>query len=175
MSFPGQIMQRCWHLVDARNQTVGRLATQVASILMGKHKPTYKFGKDMGDYVVIINADSVHLTGKKWNTKLYRWHTGYPGGLKTRTAVQMMDRQPTYIIRKAILGMIKNTSLRHQCIEPRLKIYPSSTHPHIAQLDPTKVEPLPKTTRKYQQSFGFGIKYYAHPNSYQPGIGKPNM
>mmetsp|Transcript_177 Transcript_177/g.235 ORF Transcript_177/g.235 Transcript_177/m.235 type:complete len:104 (-) Transcript_177:2584-2895(-) len=79
MSFPGRALQRAWHLVDANNQTVGRLATTVAPILRGKHKPTYSPNQDIGDYVVIINADKVKFTGKKWQDKLYRWHTGYPG------------------------------------------------------------------------------------------------
>eukprot|EP00537_Pseudo-nitzschia_pungens_P009500 CAMPEP_0172380928 /NCGR_PEP_ID=MMETSP1060-20121228/70688_1 /TAXON_ID=37318 /ORGANISM="Pseudo-nitzschia pungens, Strain cf. cingulata" /LENGTH=229 /DNA_ID=CAMNT_0013108695 /DNA_START=627 /DNA_END=1316 /DNA_ORIENTATION=- len=93
MSFPGQSLQRAWHLVDAKNQTVGRLAGQISQILKGKHKPTFRPNKDMGDHVVVINAEKVQFSGKKWNDKLYRWHTGYPGGLKERTAKDMMAPQ----------------------------------------------------------------------------------
>ncbi|EEC45973.1 predicted protein, partial [Phaeodactylum tricornutum CCAP 1055/1] len=136
MSFPGRNLQRCWHLVDAKDQIVGRLASQVAAILRGKHKPTFKLNKDMGDTVVIVNADKVNFTGKKWKDKLYRWHTGYPGGLKERPAQAMLERNPTMILRKAILGMLmgRQKKLIHGFIEPRLKIYAGSSHPHTAQL-----------------------------------------
>lgn len=121
MSFPGQAVQRAWHLVDASNQTVGRLAGQVAQILRGKHKPTFQPNKDMGDYVIVVNAEKVHFSGKKWNQKLYRWHTGYPGGLKERPAKVMLERKPEEVLKKAILGMLKRNNLRHQSIEPRLR------------------------------------------------------
>ena len=134
MSFPGRAIQRAWHLVDAKNQTVGRLATQIAPLLKGKHKPTYKPNKDMGDHVVIVNAEKVNFSGQKWNKKLYRWHTGYPGGLKERTAKEMLSRNPKRILEKAILGMIKRNRLRHQYIENRLNIYIGPTHPHTGQL-----------------------------------------
>jgi large subunit ribosomal protein L13 len=169
MSFPGQILQRCWHLVDAKGQTVGRLANQIASILKGKHKPTYQANKDMGDYVVVINAEQIELTGTKWKNKLYRWHTGYPGGLKQRTATEMIQRNPTKILRKAILGMIPRTTLRHKFIEPRLKIYTGPEHPHTAQLT-SSVTPLPPVPSKLNGTFGFGLQYYAHPASYQPHV-----
>merc|ERR1712228_380469 len=90
--------------------------------------------KDMGDHVVIINASKVHLTGNKWNKKLYRWHTGYPGGLKQRTAKEMLNKNPIQILKKAILGMIPRTTLRTKYIEKRLYIYTGSNHPHMAQL-----------------------------------------
>ena len=90
MSFPGRIAQQAWHIIDAKDQVVGRLATQIAPLLKGKHKPTYNPRLDVGDNVVVINADKVKLTGKKWSDKLYRWHTNYPGGLRQRTAQEQV-------------------------------------------------------------------------------------
>lgn len=168
MSFPGRNLQRCWHLVDAKNQTVGRLAVQIASILRGKHKPTFLPNKDMGDTVVVINADKVHFTGDKWRKKLYRWHTGYPGGLKERSAERMLERNPVKILRKAVLGMLRRNKLRHGFMEPRLKIYAKPTHPHSAQLPPS-VQPLPAVPTKLNGGFHFGLLRYADPNSYQEG------
>eukprot|EP00568_Trieres_chinensis_P004482 CAMPEP_0183306538 /NCGR_PEP_ID=MMETSP0160_2-20130417/12349_1 /TAXON_ID=2839 ORGANISM="Odontella Sinensis, Strain Grunow 1884" /NCGR_SAMPLE_ID=MMETSP0160_2 /ASSEMBLY_ACC=CAM_ASM_000250 /LENGTH=191 /DNA_ID=CAMNT_0025469939 /DNA_START=136 /DNA_END=711 /DNA_ORIENTATION=- len=158
MSFPGRFVQRTWHLVDAAEQTVGRLASQVAPILRGKHKPTYRPNADCGDFVVVVNADKVKFTGNKWKDKLYRWHTGYPGGLKQRRAMDMMERRPDYIVRKAILGMLYNTKLRRQYIEPRLKVYAGPDHPHGPQLGFDAV-PLPKVprSRKCLDGFHFGL------------------
>jgi large subunit ribosomal protein L13 len=163
MSFPGKAVQRAWHLVDASSQTVGRLATQVAVLLKGKHKPTYRPNGDCGDIVVIINADKVTFTGNKWNDKLYRWHTGYPGGLKQRTAKDMLERRPTEILRKAVLGMLSRTRLRNTYIEPRLKIYSGPSHPHTAQL-PDSVEPILRHPRKLSGDFHFGLQLYSDPN-----------
>mmetsp|Transcript_9541 Transcript_9541/g.15894 ORF Transcript_9541/g.15894 Transcript_9541/m.15894 type:complete len:175 (+) Transcript_9541:115-639(+) len=174
MSFPGKAIQRCWHLVDAHSQTVGRLAGQIAPLLKGKHKPTYRPNADIGDHVVIINADKIKFTGNKWKDKLYRWHTGHPGGLKQRRAEEMLVRRPEEILRKAIVGMLSRTNLRHGYIEPRLKIYAGPKHPHTAQL-PEAVEPLPKHPRKKMGDFHFGLKNYSDPNSYQetPATAKP--
>jgi large subunit ribosomal protein L13 len=166
MSFPGRGVQRAWHLVDASSQIVGRLAVQIAQILKGKHKPTYRPHGDCGDYVVVINADKVKFTGKKWEGKVYRWHTGYPGGLKQRKASEMLQRRPEQILRKAVLGMLRRTNLRHKYIEPRLKIYTGPTHPHPAQLPP-HVEPLPRHPRNLNGTFHFGFNHYATPGSYQ--------
>jgi len=168
MSFPGRALQKCWHLVDARNQTVGRVAQQIAQILKGKHKPTFHPNHDMGDHVVVINAEKVKFSANKWKTKLYRWHTGYPGGLKTRRAEEMLEKNPRQILRKAILGQMKRNALRHQSIEPRLKIYVGPEHPHTAQL-PATVEPLPRVPRARTADFHFGLKRYADPNSYLAG------
>mmetsp|Transcript_8092 Transcript_8092/g.7640 ORF Transcript_8092/g.7640 Transcript_8092/m.7640 type:complete len:168 (-) Transcript_8092:127-630(-) len=162
MSFPGRAVQRTWHLVDASSQTVGRLATKLAPILRGKHKPTYRPNGDCGDYVVIINAEKIHFSGKKWQDKLYRWHTGYPGGLKQRNAADMLKRKPEEILRKAILGMIPRNNLRHKYIEPRLKIFVGSDHPHKGQL-PENVVPLPPHPRKRTGTEHFGLlKYSPH-------------
>jgi len=165
MSFPGQLLQRCWHLVDAKNQTVGRVAQQISQILRGKHKPTFLPGKDMGDTVVVINAEKVKFTANKWKTKLYRWHTGYPGGLKQRRAEEMLEKNPRQILRKAVLGQLKRTNLRHQSMQPRLKIYTGPEHPHTAQLPPS-VEPLPRVPKSRRGDWHFGLKNYADPNSY---------
>mmetsp|Transcript_11442 Transcript_11442/g.17227 ORF Transcript_11442/g.17227 Transcript_11442/m.17227 type:complete len:183 (-) Transcript_11442:154-702(-) len=156
MSFPGKAIQRTWHLIDASSQTVGRLATTVAPLLKGKHKPTYRPNGDCGDVVVIVNAEKVNFSGKKWKDKLYRWHTGYPGGLKQRTANEMLEKAPDRILRKAILGMLSRTNLRHKYIEPRLKIYAGAEHPHTAQL-PDGVEPLKKHPRSRTGNYHFGL------------------
>mmetsp|Transcript_10899 Transcript_10899/g.26011 ORF Transcript_10899/g.26011 Transcript_10899/m.26011 type:complete len:171 (+) Transcript_10899:73-585(+) len=159
MSFPGQSLQRAWHLVDAKNQTVGRLANQISSILKGKHKPTYRPNGDMGDYVVVINAEQVHFSGTKWKNKLYRHHTGYPGGLKEKPASRMLLTHPTEVLRKAILGQLKRNNLRHQSIEPRLKLYAGPEHPHTAQLGENAV-PVPSPPRSRTGKFGFGLHTY---------------
>ncbi|OEU13576.1 ribosomal protein L13 [Fragilariopsis cylindrus CCMP1102] len=160
MSFPGQSLQRAWHLVDASNQTVGRLAGQISQILKGKHKPTFRPNKDMGDHVIVINAEKVHFSGKKWTDKVYRWHTGYPGGLKERSAKEMMERRPEEVLKKAILGMLKRNNLRHQSIEPRLRIYVGPDHPHTAQLPPDTTTPLPRHPRAKSGDFHFGLRSY---------------
>ena len=169
MSFPGRAVQTCWHLVDASEQTVGRLAAQVAPLLKGKHKPTFMPNKDVGDVVVIVNAEKVKFSGKKWDDKLYRWHTGYPGGLKERPAKAMLERNPTKILHKAILGMLTRNNLRQSYMKPRLKIYAGSEHPHSVQL-PEGTESLPKHPRKRSGKYHFGLKDYAAPGSYQPGL-----
>ena len=172
MSFPGKALQRTWHLVDAASQTVGRLATTVAPILKGKHKPTYRPNGDCGDVVVIVNADKVHLSGKKWKQKLYRWHTGYPGGLKQRTAKEMLEsKTPDKILRKAILGMLAKNNLRHRHIEPRLKIYAGPDHPHTAQL-PANMKPLSCHPRANRGDYHFGLNEsgYASKGVYQEGV-----
>lgn len=172
MSFPGHNLQKCWHLVDANGQIVGRLASQIAAILRGKHKPTFLPNKDMGDTVVVINADKIRFSGKKWKEKIYRWHTGYPGGLKERRAIDMHDRKPTEILRTAIFGMLKRTKLRHQAMEPRLHLFAGPTHPYAAQLPLDKVTPLPRVPKKLTGSFHFGLHMYADPYSYQQGLPK---
>jgi large subunit ribosomal protein L13 len=164
MSFPGMAMQRTWHLLDARNQKVGRLANQIAQLLLGKHKPTYLPGRDMGDMVVVVNAEKVAFSGKKWKEKLYRWHTGYPGGLKQRTAKEMLEKNPTQILRKAVLGMMKRNKFRHHYVEPRLKIYLGPEHPHHAQL--AGVNPLPPVPKRRRGDWHYGLIHYADPNSF---------
>jgi large subunit ribosomal protein L13 len=124
-----------WHLIDAKNQVVGRLATQIVHILKGKHKPTFTPNYDCGDYVVVVNAKDVKFTGKKTQQKLYTWHTGYPGGLKQLPAKDQLDRKPEEVLRKAVLGMLAKNNLRYM-IARKLRIFPGSQHLHEDKLPP---------------------------------------
>jgi large subunit ribosomal protein L13 len=121
-----------WYVVDAKDQVVGRLATVIAKVVTGKHKPTFTRHADAGDFVVVVNADKVVFTRNKWSDKLYRDHSGWVGGLKTKTAKEMLERHPEEILRRAIWGMTNKSSLaRHQM--KKLKIYTTADHPHLAQ------------------------------------------
>ena len=121
-----------WHIVDANGKVLGRLATEIASRLRGKHKPTFSTFMDNGDFVVVINADKVRLTGKKLDEKQYHHHTSFMGGLKTATAKELLEKKPTEVIRLAVQGMLpKNTLGRAQL--KKLKIYAGTEHPHTAQ------------------------------------------
>lgn len=124
---------RVWHTVDASNQIVGKLAQQVARLLQGKNKPFYTPAADCGDHVVILNADKVRFTGKKSTDKRYYWHTGYPGGLKQRTAAEMMDRAPERIIREAIKGMLPRNRLGKGTMLRRLRITASEENRWVSQ------------------------------------------
>ena len=121
-----------WILVDAANQGIGRLATQVAGYLLGKHKPTYTPGVGMGDYVVVINASRLMITGKRLDEKNYYHHSNYPGGLKTTNLRDQMKNRPDRVIRAAVWGMLPHNKLGRQLIK-RLKIYAGNEHPHAAQ------------------------------------------
>jgi large subunit ribosomal protein L13 len=134
---------RKWYLVDADNQVLGRLATRVATILRGKHKPTFVPHLDVGDHVVVVNAEKVHLTGRKRTDKMYRWHTGYIGGLREVTADQMLRTHPERVIEWAVQGMLPKNRLG-RAMAKKLKVYRGAAHPHQAQL-PT---PLAELTRK---------------------------
>lgn len=123
---------RKWYVVDAENLVLGRLASEVATILRGKHKPIYTPHVDTGDYVIIVNADKVALTGQKWSQKLYRWHTGYPGGFREVQAEKMLQRRPERVIELAIRGMLPKTKLGRAMLR-KLKVYAAGTHPHAAQ------------------------------------------
>ena len=124
--------ERKWVVVDAAGQTLGRLSTHVATLLMGKHRPGYTPFLDTGDFVVVINADKVRLTGRKWDDKIYRWHTGYPGGLKHRSAGRMRELKATRVIEWAVKGMLPKGSLGRR-LGTKLKTYPGPDHPHQAQ------------------------------------------
>jgi large subunit ribosomal protein L13 len=137
VSIRGDDVSRKWYVVDAESKVLGRLASEVAKILRGKHKPIYTPHVDTGDYVIIVNADKVVLTGNKWSQKLYRWHTGYPGGLREISAVRLHQRRPQRLVELAIRGMLPKTKLGRAMFR-KLKVYTSSTHPHAAQ----KPEPL---------------------------------
>ncbi len=124
--------QRTWYLVDASGMTLGRLASRVAPLLMGKHKPTYTPFLDMGDHVIVINAEKVVLTGQKWQQKVYRWHSGYPGGLKEASARRLLAEHPERIVERAIKGMLPKTTLGRKMAR-KLKVYAGAEHPHQAQ------------------------------------------
>lgn len=127
-----QNVERKWYVVDAEGQTLGRLAAQVASILKGKHKPTYTPHVDTGDHVIIINAEKIHLTGNKLQNKKYYRHSGYVGGIKSNTAGELLNRHPERVIRSAVWGMIPHNRLGRQMIK-KLKVYAGAEHPHQAQ------------------------------------------
>jgi large subunit ribosomal protein L13 len=121
-----------WFVVDAENVVLGRLATQIANVLRGKHKPIFTPSVDTGDFVIVLNADKIALTGNKLAGKVYYRHTGFPGGLKEATAGEMLAKKPEEVIRKAVKGMLpKNKLARHML--KKLKVYTGSVHPHEAQ------------------------------------------
>jgi large subunit ribosomal protein L13 len=123
---------RKWFIVDANGKTLGRLATAVASALKGKTKPIYTTHVDTGDFVIVVNADKVHLTGKKLDQKTYYSHSGYPGGFKSITAGKLMRTKPEEVIKMAVEGMLPKTRLGKQMLS-KLKVYAGETHPHSAQ------------------------------------------
>jgi len=127
-----QDIERKWYVVDAAGKTLGRLATEVASLLRGKHKPIFTPHVDCGDYVIVINAEKVELTGDKWNKKLYIHHSGYPGGLKVRTAKVMRAQYPEKMVEMAIKGMLPKGKLG-RAIGKKLFVYRGAEHPHQAQ------------------------------------------
>ncbi len=130
MAKPGEVAQRWW-LVDASGKRVGRLASDISMILMGKHRPTYTPHVDTGDFVVVVNAEKVEFGGRKWQQKLYRWYTGYQG-LKTETAEHRRDRRPTLIVEEAVRRMLPKTRLGRVMLD-KLKVYAGPDHPHSAQ------------------------------------------
>ena len=125
-------VERKWYIVDATDLVLGRMASDVAVVLKGKHKPTFTPHIDGGDYVVIVNAEKVALTGNKWSKKMYYRHSGYAGGLKTRTATEMLAKQPQKIVEQAIRGMLPKGKLGDDMYR-RLHVYVGPEHPHVAQ------------------------------------------
>lgn len=138
-------VERSWHVVDAEGLVLGRLSTEVANILRGKHKPTYTPNIDMGDHVIIVNADKVVLTSGKAEKKLVHRHSGYPGGLKSETYAEKMARKPEQAVMDTIRGMIPKTRLGRAQIS-KLKVYAGPTHPHSAQ----NPQPLEIAHAKYE-------------------------
>jgi large subunit ribosomal protein L13 len=134
--------ERNWVVIDATGQTLGRLATQIADTLRGKRKPEFTPHCDVGDFVIVVNAERITVTGKKLAEKRYYRHSGYPGGLKTRTLAEMLDRRPEEVIRKAVKGMLPRTRLGRAQLR-KLKVYAGPHHPHAAQ----KPEPMEVATR----------------------------
>ena len=137
MAKPGEV-DRNWYLVDAKDQVLGRLASKIAMILMGKHKPHYTPHVDTGGFVVVVNASRIKLTGKKWDQKCYYRHSGYPGGLKVMRAKEMLQKKPVEILRHAVRGMLPKNHLGRRQLK-KLKIYPGESHPHQAQ-QPVKLD-----------------------------------
>ena len=128
---PGEI-QRDWYVVDAEGRTLGRLATEIADTLRGKGKPQYTPHVDTGDFVIVVNAEKIHVTGNKLDEKMVRSHSGYPGGLKERTLREQLERRPTEVIRKAVKGMLPKNVLGREMFT-KLKVYATPDHPHAAQ------------------------------------------
>jgi len=129
---PVKDIERKWYVVDAQDKILGRLASEIAVRLRGKHKPNYSTFMDTGDFVIVVNAEKVKLTGKKWDDKVYYRHTGYMGGLKQQTAREILEKKPEDLVMKAVRGMLpKNTLGRKQL--KKLKVYVGSEHPHEAQ------------------------------------------
>jgi len=135
--FKKEEITKKWYVVDASGKTLGRLASRIATVLMGKHKPEYTPHVDTGDYVIVVNADKVVLTGKKLDQKFYYRHSGYPGGLKMISARQMLQKHPERLIYQAVKRMLPKTALGRKMLK-KLKVYASPDHPHSAQ----KPEPL---------------------------------
>jgi large subunit ribosomal protein L13 len=136
---PGEIERR-WLVVDAEGQTLGRLATRIADALRGKGKPQFTPHVDTGDFVVVVNAEKIAVTGKKLDEKIYYRHSGYPGGLKQRTLREQLERRPTEVIRIAVKGMLPKNKLAARQLT-KLKVYAGPEHPHTAQApQPLEVE-----------------------------------
>ncbi len=132
-------IERAWHLIDATDLTLGRLSSRIARMLMGKHKPIYTPHMDTGDYVVVINAEKVRVTGRKAQQKVYYRHSGYPGGLKSTTLGKMMKEFPTRAVEKSVGGMLPHTRLG-SAMKKRLRVFAGAEHPHGSQItvDSTK-------------------------------------
>ena len=131
-SYKSSNVKKNWHLVDAEDKVLGRLAVKIATILSGKNKAQYSPNADLGDFVVVVNAEKVKVTGNKFSQKNYYHHTGYPGGLKTKSFEKMQEDSPEKIIEKAVKGMLPKNKLANQIIK-KLKVYSGSVHPHIGQ------------------------------------------
>ena len=128
---PGEI-ERQWYVVDAEAKTLGRLATQIADVLRGKGKPAYTPHVDTGDFVIVVNAEKIHVTGQKLDQKIYYRHSGYPGGLRERTLREQLARRPEEVLRKAVKGMLPKNKLASAQLR-KLKVYAGPAHPHAAQ------------------------------------------
>jgi large subunit ribosomal protein L13 len=132
---PGEV-ERKWYVVDAAGLTLGRLATRIATVLRGKHKPQYTPHEDVGDFVIVVNAEKINVTGRKLDQKMYYRHTGYPGGIREISLRRQLDLHPERVIMHAVKGMLPHGPLGRQQLK-KLKVYPGPQHPHQAQ------QPLP--------------------------------
>ncbi len=131
-------IERRWYIVDAEGLTLGRLATQVATIIRGKHKPSFTPHLDVGDYVIVVNAEKVHVTGNKEEQKFYYRHSGYPGGFRSTSLRDQLDKHPERVIETAVKGMLPHTNLGRDQLK-KLKVFAGPNHPHVAQ-QPTPLE-----------------------------------
>jgi large subunit ribosomal protein L13 len=138
-------IEREWHVIDASDEVLGRLSTRIANLLMGKHKPLFCRNLDVGDFVVVINADKIRVTGNKIKQKMYYRHSGYPGGLKTVSLERMMQTHPTRVIEHAVKGMLPRNKLNARMMK-RLKVYTGDTHPHQGQVTVTPVKETAENT-----------------------------
>ena len=136
-------VKREWHVIDATNKTLGRLATDVARLLRGKHKPMFSPSLDTGDFVVVVNAAKVRVTGKKADIKIYYHHSGYPGGLKSNSLAELLQNRPTRVIEHAVKGMLPHNSLGRTQFK-KLKVYAGQDHPHQAQVAAKDASPEAK-------------------------------
>jgi large subunit ribosomal protein L13 len=127
-----ETVERDWYLVDAQDQVLGRLATKIANVLRGKNKPVYTPSVDTGDFVIVVNAEKIALTGSKLSSKVYYSHSGFPGGIKSITAGKQLEKKPEELIRKAVKGMLPKSKLARHMLS-KLKIYSGAEHPHKAQ------------------------------------------
>ena len=148
---PGEIA-RHWYVVDADGQTLGRLATRIADQLRGKGKPEYTPHVDTGDFVIVVNAEKIHVTGNKLDQKRYYRHSGYPGGPRSRTRREQLDRRPEEVLRAAVKGMLPKSRLGNRMIT-RLLVYPGADHPHQAQIKAGTGKPqAPRTSTKTKET-----------------------
>ncbi|MBS3968843.1 MAG: 50S ribosomal protein L13 [Clostridia bacterium] len=131
MAKPNEVARK-WYLIDADGKTLGRLASEIAVLLRGKHKPIFTSHVDVGDHVIVINAEKIHLTGNKLSQKRYYWHTGYPGGIKSMDYQTFISKSPEKVILKAVKGMLPHNKLGRQMLT-KLRVYKGSEHPHQAQ------------------------------------------
>ena len=129
---PVNEIERKWYVADADGKVLGRVAAEFARLLRGKHKPTFCNFQDNGDFVIVVNAEKIHLTGKKWDDKIYHQHSGYPGGIKSQTAREVLAKKPEELIRMAVRGMLPKNKLGRAQLK-KLKIYSGQEHPHQAQ------------------------------------------
>lgn len=126
-------IDRSWYVVDADDKVLGKLASKIAAVLIGKHKPIFTPHVDTGDFVIVINAEKIHLTGNKLDDKLYYRHSGYPGGLKVKKASEILEKKPEEMIKRAVRGMLPKNRLGRQQLK-KLKVYSGSNHPHESQM-----------------------------------------
>ena len=131
------LAQRQWYIIDAQGKILGRMATEIAKVLRGKHKPSFTPNQDVGDFVIVVNARNIKLTGTKLEKKIYYRHSEYPGGIRERTAAKMLEEKPEDLIKLAVRGMLPKNRLSRKLVT-KLKIYPGPVHPHDAQ----KPQPL---------------------------------